>query len=601
MFERFFNYSNELLCIASLEGRFLHINDAFVETLGYDREHLLSRNFIEFVHPEDKEKTLNELRNIESGLETINFENRYINANGDAILLSWKSTLDPHSNKIIASARDITAERLAADKYSQLYKLVTDNIICARTNVKGVITEVNDMFCEISGYQREELIGKTHKVVNSGVHDKSFFASMWRTISKGEVWRGAITNRRKDGSLYIVESIITPVKNLNGKIESYLAIRQDITERIQYQESAQKHLAILNETGAIAKVGGWELDVETNQLFWTDETFKILGVEKVNGMQPVLDDGLQLFTDEHKPIIDRAVNMAINHGQPYALELQAQTPSGEVKWVYTTGKANYHNEKVKSLSGTIQDIHDKKIAEIKYKRERQKGIQNAKLAALGELAASVAHEINNPLGIISGYAELIRYHEKLDLEKLDAILTSCERISHIVTNLKRFARSDKTPAKSINDLSQIIAEAVSLTAPRAKRHLVNIINNSKGVVEIWGNKIELEQVIINLINNAIDATQKSSSRTIWLQTKIVGGKAHATIEDTGGGISDSLKLRIFEPFMTTKTENKGTGLGLSVVKGILEDHHADINIENTKSGAKFELIFEHYKAGDPNG
>jgi PAS domain S-box-containing protein len=599
MFERFFHYSNELLCIASLEGRFLYINDAFVKLLGYSKEELLSRKFLDFIHPDDIDKTLDEVKGLSQGVTTVNFENRYLDVNGVTKVLSWKSTIDEYTGWIFAVARDITAEKNAVSNYFQLYSAITNNVIFAKTNNKGVITEVNEKFCNISGYSEKELLGKTHKVVNSGVHDKSFFKDMWQTISSGKVWTGAITNRRKNGSLYFVESVIAPIVDINGRIESYMAIRSDITERVEYKEESLKTLSILNETSAIAKVGGWELDVETGVLSWTEETFKILGVEKKQGRSPILPEGLQLFVDEHKPIIDEAVKRAMEHGEPYSLELQAQTPKGEVKWIYTDGRANYVDGKIKTLSGTIQDIHEKKLAEIKYNQERQKSIMSSKFAALGELSASIAHEINNPLGIISGYTELLKYQGNLgEDEKLDAILKSCERISYIVKSLKRFSRSDETPKKSAINLTEIVKEALSLTSPRAKRNLTRIAFEEQGNFMIWGHDIEIEQVVINLINNAIDAVSEREERSIALNVSAESEKVVFTIRDSGGGVPDEVLVKMFEPFYTTKDINKGTGLGLSVVKGILDSHNATIEVVNTDTGALFTLTFDRLAGSD---
>jgi signal transduction histidine kinase len=151
------------------------------------------------------------------------------------------------------------------------------------------------------------------------------------------------------------------------------------------------------------------------------------------------------------------------------LELQAQTAKGNVLWVYTNGRANYQNGKVVTLSGTIQDIDASKKAEEKYNLEKQKSIQSAKLASLGELAASMAHEINNPLGIISGYTELMLMTTDLPdamLSKLNVILNSCERIAHIVNNLKKFSRIETAKEHSQQNLTKIINEAISLARPR---------------------------------------------------------------------------------------------------------------------------------------
>ncbi|MCB0392523.1 MAG: PAS domain S-box protein, partial [Bdellovibrionales bacterium] len=108
-------------------------------------------------------------------------------------------------------------------------KAVNETAIIAKTDLNGKILYANDLFIEISGYSREELIGNTHGIINSGYHDKDFFRQMWLTITQGKIWHGEICNKAKDGSLYWVDSIILPTYNEQDKVDGYLAIRRDIT------------------------------------------------------------------------------------------------------------------------------------------------------------------------------------------------------------------------------------------------------------------------------------------------------------------------------------------------------------------------------------
>ena len=595
MYERFFNYSNELFCIADKDANFIDANDAFCNLLGVTKNELLSKKYLEFIHEDDIFKTQNEIKKLSSGLSVISFENRYVSANGEVFVLSWRGYPDIENGEVFAIARDVTAERASISTHKQLYDSITDNVIFAKTNKRGIITEVNDKFCEISGYERSELIGKTHKVVNSGEHPTEFFKEIWQVITSGKVWTGAITNRRKNGERYIVQSIITPLYDLSGRIESYVAIRFDITDRIQSEIELENILKILNETGSMAKIGGWELDINTGDLSWTDETFKILGVKKEGSKTPNLPQGINLFSEQHKPIIDAAIQRGIEFGEPYNLELEVVKPDGGLKWVVTTGKPIYKNGKIVSLSGTIQDIHEKKITEMMYNQERQKSIQNAKFAALGELSASIAHEINNPLGIISAYTELLKLQENmLDNDKLDTILKSCERISYIVKNLKRFSRSDDVPVKKIIDLKVVAEEAISLTKPRVNRGLIKLSSQLLANSLVLGNDIEIEQVIINLVNNAIDAVQDDVNSWIKISLMDLGDYYKLEVEDSGKGIPDEIQIRMFEPFYTTKDINKGTGLGLSVIRGILDDHKASIEFDSSRGNSCFSITFPKY-------
>ncbi len=127
--------------------------------------------------------------------------------------------------------------------------------IVAITDLKGVITYVNKMFCDLSEYSEEELLGATHSLINSGYHDSSFFKNMWQTIGRGEVWRGEVRNRAKSGKLYWVDTTIVPIKNDKGKLQQYIAIRSDITDRKKAEAALADERARLVESEKMASIG----------------------------------------------------------------------------------------------------------------------------------------------------------------------------------------------------------------------------------------------------------------------------------------------------------------------------------------------------------
>lgn len=207
-YHRFFNLSIDMLCIASHDGFFLDINDSFTDVLGYDRQALLSQPFLELIHPDDISKTEAEMVNLKRGGKTIHFENRYKHREGHYLTFSWSAKVDDETDNIFAIARDVTEKINQENRLKQIQNALSSSTIWAETDRKGLITEVNDKFCEISGYSREELIGQTHAVVNSGVQDRDFFSKMWKTISAKKVWSGVITNKKKNGEFYYVQTII---------------------------------------------------------------------------------------------------------------------------------------------------------------------------------------------------------------------------------------------------------------------------------------------------------------------------------------------------------------------------------------------------------
>lgn len=592
-YRRFFDLSVDMLCLANEKGYFVDINQAFSTVLGYPKDVLLATSFLDLVHPEDLEKTRIEMEKLVGGGITNQFINRFRHANGHYLTFSWNAQSDPRDGLFYAIARDISAELTQTQRLQHIENSLISETILVTTDRKGVITQVNDKFCEISGYSREELVGQTHRIVNANYHPKEFFQELWRTIAAGKIWSGVIKNRKKNGQYY-VQTIIVPMLDHLGQITEYLAIRQDITDSIKNQSELARTLEILNETSSIARVGGWELDVETGELTWTDETFRILEVEKRSGLKPMLPEGLKLFTPEHQPVIEEAVNRAIQFGEPYSLELQAQTAKGNVLWVYTNGKASYRNGRVYALSGTIQDIDARKIAKMSYDLERQKSFQSAKMASLGELAASMAHEINNPLGIISGYTELLLQKDDLptDMESMLAVIQkSCVRIAHIVSSLRKFSRTDETRPHQPLSFGAVVREAISMAQPRLKNLAVDLSFNEESEARITGNDIEIEQVILNLINNSIDAIKDLPDRWIRLSVSRKANQIVFTIDDSGNGIAHENWGKLFTPFFTTKRPGEGTGLGLSIVEGILTDHGAQIHYIPEAPNTRFEIQF----------
>jgi len=597
MFKEFFSISTDLLCIASFEGHFLEVSPSFIKTLGYTEEEFKKTPIIDFVHPEDVSATIEQYEKQKNGETISNFENRYICKDGTYRVLSWSSSVDLAEKIIYASARDVTSLRHIENRLNHLDTTLGNHSIIALTDKKGLITRVNKKFCEISGYSEKELIGQSHRLVSSGVHPKEFWEKMWSTISSGKSWSGYIENKSKNGSHYHVYSIISPLFNSQKIIEGYQAIRFEVTKEVLLRKYLKRTLGILNETNAIAKVGGWELIVDTGEQHWTDETFKILEVDKKNGQTPMLPEGLNFFVPEHRSIIEKAIKNVIEEGTPYYLELQALTAKEKVLWVFVTGKAHYENGKVVRLSGTIQDIDDRKKTELKLIEEEIKSRQNAKLAILGEISAGIAHEVNNPLTVIMGNIELLS--KLIDRpedfnQKIENIKKSCHRINTITKNLVKYARKNEGSDFKAITLESIVTEALSLADLKAKKFNFHINFESHSQSKILCNEVEIEQVIVNLVNNAIDATKDLDDKWAKVTLDESDDKLILKVIDSGSSMSQEIVDKIFEPFFTTKDIGEGTGLGLSISRGILEKHNASISIDLDSKNTCFMIVFSKY-------
>lgn len=243
---------------------------------------------------------------------------------------------------------------LAPEVPSALLDAIRTHFIVSITDAQGVIVEANDAFCAISQFSREELIGATHRVINSRQHPREFFESMWRQIARGESWRGDICNRAKDGSLYWVDSVITPFAAADGHITHYLSIRSDITQRKRQEEALRKSEQLLHRTGTLAEVGGWELDVASRRLTWSAQTYAIHGMP--SDVAPTLEEALALYPTASRARVRLAMDKAMSTGEGWDIELPFNHPDGRPLWLRMVGAAEVESGRLVRLHGAIQDV-----------------------------------------------------------------------------------------------------------------------------------------------------------------------------------------------------------------------------------------------------
>ena len=220
------------------------------------------------------------------------------------------------------------------------------------------------------------------------------------------------------------------------------------------------------------------------------------------------------------------------------------------------------------------------------RRMEQRAMQTEKLTSLGLLTSGIAHELNNRLTPILGFADLINA-QKLgdkDRNRLSVIINAANSAKSIVESLLKFSRN-KPPEKVIFDMRDIIKRVLSLYAPTVKKRGIRLIaDEGPEPLFVRADMNCMEQVLVNFINNAIDAIDNEQG-TIWLKAGLHEGNVQVSIEDSGPGIPEEIITRIFDPFFTTKAKDKGTGLGLSICYGIISDHKGEISLENTAHGA----------------
>ena len=245
----------------------------------------------------------------------------------------------------------------------------------------------------------------------------------------------------------------------------------------------------------------------------------------------------------------------------------------------------------------VVDLRESRLMkEIQFKQEQL--IQSSKLASLGQMASGIAHEINNPLTIISAKAGLLQLRiEKDDVDveyfksSLDLIKSTTVRISTIISNLKSFSRDSTNDEKGWHSLIEIINDTLSFCSDKFEQNNIEIQVNVACDVQIYCQSVLISQVLINLLNNSFDAIKLMKNKWIKIESESTGYVNRLVFTDCGAGIAVENSCKIFEPFFTTKDVDHGTGLGLSLVKEAMDFHNGTVSINHNIEYTQFILEF----------
>ncbi len=258
-FRAIFNQTYQFTGLMDLEGTLIEANQSSLDASGVRAEDVLHKPFWETVWWSHSSKLQEELKiAVEKTAqgEFVRIDATHLAANGELIYVDF--SLKPAYNNeneiiyLIPEGRDITELKRTEKQLEDIKNAIDHSSIVAITNLKGVITYANDAFSIVSGYKKEEFLGKTHNIVNSGYHPKEFFQSMWDTILSGQVWRGEVKNKAKDGSCYWVDTTITPFLDSNKKPFQFVAIRNEITDRKTFESQLQESNEELEKFAYIA-------------------------------------------------------------------------------------------------------------------------------------------------------------------------------------------------------------------------------------------------------------------------------------------------------------------------------------------------------------
>ncbi|HSP64363.1 MAG TPA: PAS domain S-box protein [Pyrinomonadaceae bacterium] len=471
------------------------------------------------------------------------------------------------------------------------------------TDRRGKIVWVNPAFTQHTGYSFEEVRGRNPRLLKSGEQDKAFYQELWGTISAGKVWRNTIINRRKDGSLNHEDLTITPILNSEGKITHFVGIKQDITEKNRAEEALQASELRYRRLFEAAKDGILILDEANGRIVDANPfLIELLDYSKEELVGKELWE-IGIFKDV---IASKAAFVELQE-QTYIRydDLPLKTRRGLVRQVEFVSNS-YRVNGGYVIQCNIRDITERKqserellaanqrleqtLAELQAKRGELAGMtqqlwQASKLATMGELAASIAHELNNPLATVGLRTEnlLMQMPDDPDKRKpLEIIAQEVDRMASLVNNLLQFSRRSHRQVSTVDPRDEVATSVEFVHYHLRSRNIEVVRDFADDLPTIQADRQQLRQLFLNLLTNASDAMPQGGKLTLRAVASNLGdAKAVAIeVEDTGEGITAEDLQKIWEPFFTTKPEGKGTGLGLAICRRIVEEHGGTIDIQS---------------------
>ena len=265
---------------------------------------------------------------------------------------------------VTAIIRDVMQRReadRAARRLAAAIEETDDSVVV--TDPDGTILYVNPAFERVTGYSIEEALGENPRILKSGHQDAAFYAALWATLGRGETWRGEFHNVRKDGSIYIEEASIAPVRDVDGKTVSYVAVKRDVTAQKAALDALETSRAELADAQRIAHVGSWRWDADTGAVTWSDEHFRIFGLEP-GGPAPRFADQEELFTAESWLRLSAAIGLATRAGVGFEIPVEFIRRDGEVRHGISRGEAvRGPDDAITHIRGTFADVTEMRTAE----------------------------------------------------------------------------------------------------------------------------------------------------------------------------------------------------------------------------------------------
>jgi len=591
-------------------GEIADVNDAMLKLTGYSRDEMLDKNTLHRCIPPAIHKRLfrNEWKECSDILETV-----LITRDGASLFVEIEMQIVIYHNESlhVLGFRNISNRKKIEEEIAKLSIALdqsANEVIITRKN--GEIEYVNKSFTSVTGYSAAEVIGKTPRVLKSGMHSPAFYQSLWKSLSKGKQWIGEFQNRKKNGELYWESATITPIINEKKDIVRFIAIKEDISMRKRAEqslvESEEKYRSMVsNIPGVVYRCAfddSWTVYYITEAI----ENLAGYGAVELHGNRKKTFAGL--IHPDDREMVTEAILSKIQRFQQFNIEYRIITKNNTVKWVSNSGRPVFNADNtVKWLDGFLFDITER--VAVLEELKKAKVLAEEANQAKSEFLANISHEIRTPLNSVLGFTELLEgfSNDSTQVKYLNSIKASGKNLMMLINDLLDLSKIEAgkmTLHFSYFDIRRLLDEIRNVFSLRVTIKGIGYVEqlDKNFPAEIKFDEIRLRQILINLLGNAVKFTHagetrikvkayrkrdKSGNKVMKLEIKVI---------DTGIGIpGDSFRL-IFESFRQHSQLNSrkygGTGLGLAITKRLVEAMNGTISLESTLGkGSTFTVTF----------
>ena len=579
-FSRAFNASPISLSISRMgDGKFLEVNESFLRDKGYTRDEVVGRRAGEINIWANQNESHNLMTMMKAQGHVHNMEMQYFNRDSSLRtgLVSAEFIKLGNEPCMLVLNNDITQQKQAEEQLrllSSVTKQVTDCTIITDPEFK--ITYINQAGLDMCGYTFDELKGKDLSCTNVIPPNEEQKKELRKATDEGKVYNAIIPKRRKDGTTMICDCRLSPMYDDKGNIVSHIDVQRDITRQKDVEAKLQEHKKLIDSILATMPEGVLVIDNRDRIILANKAIYHILHLNSKLTRNKPLSEVLPL--DQYFNL-HRAITSGNRENNTVEFRYNVQDVE---KIVYCV---------IVKMDGERTLIT---FSDVSHEREEEEKLYlTDRLASIGEMAAGLAHELNNPLTGILTLSQIMCNSDlpKENKEDLECIYSEAKRAAGIVKNVLLFARNkpDESGQASAND---VVKDVLRLREYEQRTNNIKVVTELEdGLPDVAVDKGQLQQVFLNMISNA-EAAIKEANRPGILTVTTQRANNHVNIYfiDNGCGIKKQILPRIFDPFFTTKEVGKGTGLGLSICYSIIVKHGGKISVKSqVNEGTTFTI------------